>query len=258
MSETHPAIAPRAGVPHRARRSWRAPALSNRGRVRRAVAALATAALVTAGLAAATSPAQAAPVTVGYRDFSYGTVSAPTGQKPESKLWYTQDNVWWGSMFNSSTRRYEIYRFDLASQSWSTTGVSIDARASTEADALYDRPRQALRRLAREGHRQVADLSMKYEQYTYTSGSLDARRRLSCHHTSVKPRDAVLDRDSTGTVWVIWTEPNGAGGRKVEIAHSLADTQHWSAPYDLPGTSHASNLGTDEIATSSRTTNRSA
>jgi hypothetical protein len=32
---------------------------------------------------------------VGMRDFSYGTtVTAPTGQKPESKLWWTSGGTW--------------------------------------------------------------------------------------------------------------------------------------------------------------------
>src|SRR5205809_305991 len=36
------------------------------------------------------------PVTAGYRDFSYGTsgVAEPTGEKPESKLWWN-DGLWW-------------------------------------------------------------------------------------------------------------------------------------------------------------------
>ena len=46
---------------------------------------------------------------VGYRDFSYGGETAPTAQKPESKLWYTADGTWWGSLFNTETKRYEIY-----------------------------------------------------------------------------------------------------------------------------------------------------
>src|SRR5207245_3875466 len=50
---------------------------------------------------------------VGYRDFSFGTTatSTPTGEKPQSKLWFN-DGVCWGSMFSTTTSTYHIYRFN--------------------------------------------------------------------------------------------------------------------------------------------------
>src|SRR5580765_5531886 len=65
----------------------------------RARASLVALALVAAG-ALLPAAAGATPVTAGFRDFSYGTtVSAPTGQKPESKLWFN-DGRWWAVLFN--------------------------------------------------------------------------------------------------------------------------------------------------------------
>src|SRR5690348_11003278 len=54
---------------------------------------------------------------VGYRDFSFGTTatSTPTGEKPESKLWFN-DGVWWGSLFSTTTSTYHIYRFNASTQ----------------------------------------------------------------------------------------------------------------------------------------------
>lgn len=229
----------------------RSSATPRRGWRRRIVASLVTAALVTTALVAATSPAQAAIVEVGYRDFSYGTVATtPTGEKPESKLWYTADNIWWGSLFNKLSGHFEIYRFDGSQQSWSTTGVSIDSRAVTEADALYDKVSNKLYVVTHvKDTATSSDMTMKFEQYTYASGLWTLDSGFPINVSSSNPETAVLDRDSTGMVWITWTEPNGAGGRRVEIAHSTTDTQHWSAPYDLPGTTHANNLRTDEIAT---------
>jgi hypothetical protein len=55
-----------------------------------ALAALAAAIVLALFVMVLAIPARAVVVDVGYRDFSYGSsVSAPTGQKPESKLWYT-------------------------------------------------------------------------------------------------------------------------------------------------------------------------
>src|SRR5919197_4394442 len=52
----------------------------------------------------------------GTRDFSYSGASAPTGQKPQSKLWFN-DGSWWGVLYNSagtiaSGKGWHIYRFD--------------------------------------------------------------------------------------------------------------------------------------------------
>ena len=76
---------------------------------------------------------------VGYRDFSFAAngVSNPTGEKPQSKLWFN-DGVWWGSMFDRSTEEYHIYRYDWASHTWSDTGTLIDERNTSKADTLWD------------------------------------------------------------------------------------------------------------------------
>jgi hypothetical protein len=84
----------------------------NRAGARVLAAAVATFALALLLMSLAVG-AKAVVVEVGYRDFSYGTsVSAPTGQKPESKLWYTPDNIWWGVLYNKTAGRFEIYGFD--------------------------------------------------------------------------------------------------------------------------------------------------
>src|SRR3954453_8871084 len=56
--------------------------------------------------------AAAEPAVAGYRDFSYGSsVSAPTGQKPESKLWFN-DGLWWGGLWNKANARYDIWKLN--------------------------------------------------------------------------------------------------------------------------------------------------
>ena len=74
---------------------------------------------------------------VGYRDFSFNATSvvAPTGEKPQSKLW-VNDGTWWGSLFNKSTEEFHIYRYDRAAHTWSDSGTLIDERNSSKADTL--------------------------------------------------------------------------------------------------------------------------
>jgi hypothetical protein len=77
---------------------------------------------------------------VGTRDFAYNgpSVSEPTSQKPQSKLWYTPDNIWWGVLFDVASDDFEIYRFDVATDRWVATNIKVDERNQSLADALWD------------------------------------------------------------------------------------------------------------------------
>lgn len=105
--------------------------------VPRTAATIAVAALAALFVAA---PAGAAP-DVGQRSFKYGTaVSAPTSDKPQSKLWYTTDAqgkvTWWATMWNGS--KFLIYRFDSSSSTWQPTSTEVDNRSLAVQDALWD------------------------------------------------------------------------------------------------------------------------
>jgi hypothetical protein len=170
-------------------------------------------------------PAQAAPDDVGYRDFSYGTALAPTGEKPQSKLWYTPDGLWWGSLYDPERQRFEIHQFMRDTQSWTSTGVQVDERIDSQADALFETARGRLFIVShlRDTARSAGDRSLRFLSYTYAGGSFVPDPGFPVTIAMVNPEAAVLDEDSTGTLWVTWTEPNGAGGRKVRVAHSTTD-----------------------------------
>src|SRR4051794_21756211 len=52
---------------------------------------------------------------VGFRDFSYGTgVTAPTGMKPQSKLWWTSGGHWWGVLWSTTANSWTIQKFNKA------------------------------------------------------------------------------------------------------------------------------------------------
>ena len=87
--------------------------------------------------AAAVAPAAAATGDIGSAGQSYGSLTRPpTGSKPESKLWF--NGGWWAGMFNAGASEHRIYKLDPATARWRDTGVPIDARASSRADALWD------------------------------------------------------------------------------------------------------------------------
>src|SRR3954447_3599128 len=101
--------------------------------------------LLAAVLLASASPA-AANAAAGYRDFSWAQamdrngpigLMGPTGEKPQSKLWYN-DGLWWADMFDVASNRWMIFRLDPATQTWVNTGTPLDERAQSWADTLWD------------------------------------------------------------------------------------------------------------------------
>jgi hypothetical protein len=202
--------------------------------------------------AALLTQASATAVEVGYRDFGYGTTtSAPTGQKPESKLWFN-DGSWWGALFNADSRRFEIYRHDavrLPDNPWVTTGVSLDTRRTSSADLLWDGTWLHALSHVRDTASTTTDIRLTYQRFAYDV----ARRTYSLDVGPVvlaeaRVEAAVLDRDSTGTLWMTWTDANSSGGRRVWITHTDGSDGHWVAPYVLP-VAGADTLSSDDIST---------
>jgi uncharacterized repeat protein (TIGR02543 family) len=174
------------------------------------------------------------PVTAGYRDF-YFTKSAnsmPTGEKPQSKLWWN-DGIWWGSLWDPGPKTHTIHRFNLATQSWTSTGTAIDSRANAKADALWDGQRLYIVSQVfthSPGPTTPSNGGLLY-RYSYNSASksysLDAGFPVSVN--SSISETLVLAKESTGKLWVTWTE-----GGKVKVNRSLADDLTWGTPFDLP------------------------
>ena len=196
------------------------------------------------------TPSAQAASNVGYRDFSYAAsgVSAPTGQKPQSKLWFN-DGSWWGILFNKSAEEYHIYQYNWATHAWSDTGTLVDERNSSSADALWDGASGKLY-VASAGPRSSDPAtnnanSGHFLRYSYNSTtkrySLDQGFPVT---VSVGGMEAiVLERDSTGRFWVTYTS-----NRKVRINHSSNATgDKWGTPFILPVTG-ASNLTYDDIS----------
>jgi IPT/TIG domain len=191
------------------------------------------------------------PVTNGYRDFSYGTtvVSAPTGEKPESKLWWN-DGLWWASLWNPTAAVYHIYQFDLPTQTWVDTGTPIDDRASSKADTLWD---QASQKLYIVSHRFLsvgasntnsANWGRLY-RYSYSSATHSYTLDVGFPVTVNRGRSEILviAKDSTGKLWVTYVE-----GSQVMINHSTGNDLTWGTPFVLPVSATATAVTSDDIS----------
>jgi hypothetical protein len=171
---------------------------------------------------------------VGYRDFSYGStvVTAPTGEKPESKLWWN-DDYWWGSMWDDAADEYRIYRLNPATETWENTGVAIDDRSTTKGDALSDGNKLYIASHVfdeRGGDTGPANSARLY-RYSYNAStesySIDSGFPLLINSSTSET--LVIDKDSAGKLWITWTQ-NG----KVMINCSTTDDLHWNTPIQLP------------------------
>jgi len=190
------------------------------------------------------------PITAGYRDFSYGSTvfEAPTADKPESKLWWN-DGLWWGILWNPSANKYRIHRFDLAAQTWVNVGPDVDDRSQALADALWDGQKLYIVSYVYSGGSQTsggaaASSSGRFYRYTYEAAtqtySLESGFPVTVN--SAISETLVLDKDSTGKLWVTWTQSS-----KVYLNYSATDGATWATPFALP--TQGSNTSSDDIST---------
>ena len=194
-------------------------------------------------------PANAAIANVGYKDFAFGSANAPTGEKPQSKLWFN-DGIWWGVMYNkaSTSSRFEIYRFNWATDTWTTTGVPVDARTKSSADALWTGSKlYIVSNVAPGATGDVKIYLMRYSYNTTTKTySVDSGFPVAVHHRGVET--VVIDQDSTGRLWVTFTDANSSGGRNAYVSHTTTNDNTWITPYVVP-VAGSNTLKSDDIST---------
>lgn len=167
---------------------------------------------------------------VGYRDFSWSatSVNGPTGEKPQSKLWF-HDGSWWGSLFNIAADAYTIHRFDWASQTWINTGTIIDNRNGSWADCLWDGTHLYIASAGRISTN--AAESARLMRYSYDAGAkrytLDTGFPVTI--TSGGMEAIVLDKDSLGKLWITYTQNN-----QVYVNRTQGSDSAWGTPFVPP------------------------
>lgn len=181
----------------------------------------------------------AADADIGYRDMAFNTsgVSDPTGQKPQSKLWYN-DGQWWGDFYSKGNDAYHIYALDWETQVWSDTGIALDDRENSWADVLWDGSFLYVASGTTSGPGRLY-------RYTYDANPLDSKPyKLSpgfpVQVTSHGMEALVMAKDGTGTLWITYTN-----GKKVYVARSDGSDSSWITPYVLPVPEASGLLGDD-------------
>jgi hypothetical protein len=179
---------------------------------------------------------------IGVEGLSYaGAGPNPTGEKPESKTWFN-DGSWWGSLWDTASKRYEIFRFNAQTNAWTSTNVALDTRSNSRADTLWDGTR-----LYVASHvfskSPASGYPARLYAFTYAAGVYSPARSPTIIN-NVRSESLVIDKDSTGQLWATWVQ-GGSGARKVWVNRTTSGTT-WGTPFELPvnGTSVAD----DDIA----------
>ena len=193
-----------------------------------------------------TSEARAAPGDIGYEGPpSNGSGAAPTGSKPESKLWWN-DGFWWASMWDVASSDFHIYRLDTVTQTWSDTGVALDDRSSTRADVLWH---AASGKLYVASHRFSESPSSGYPSRLYRlsyNPSTNTYTRDTGFPVTInnfRTETLVIDRDSTGQLWATWVQ-----GGKVWVNASVCNPTCNDASWGTAFSINPTNVRSDDIS----------
>jgi len=224
-----------------------------------------------AALVAAGTVLAGTPVTVGFKDHGYaGGAFRPSSDKPQSKLWYTDEgggNIqWWGGMFRFSTSpplsEYRIYKLTGADKStWTPTTAVVDRRDNSHGDYLWDESNDTLYVASVGGVNTSAPFAVpatpddvRIFRYTYDNttdtytqiGGSGTYRQIAGTGSTASPEyrggawSVTIDKDSDGRLWVVLAQ------NKL-VLYSISDDngQTWTPAAQLPAQgSNTINVGT--------------
>lgn len=207
--------------------------------------------------------AQSTPLSpFGYLNFSYtgyAGAGSPSGEKPESKLWWN-DGFWWGSLFNSSTSKFHIYRLNWGAQTWEDTGVVLDDRNNTKADTLWDNTAKKLyvaSHVAVESDGEEASLANSARLYRYSYDATAQKYSLDqgfpVNINKDRTETLVLAKAASGRFWITYisrgTTPKATPDYRVFV-NSSADGVTWGTPFvpTLNVTNTGVHVGRGDIA----------
>jgi hypothetical protein len=142
---------------------------------------------------------------------------APSGDKPQSKVWRAGD-TWWAVMVSVKKKVPTVHEL-RADHTWRDTGTVVDSRADSTADVLFEK--DALYVVSR-----TETGSITYSRFAYTPGKRTYARAQGFPVTVATggTESASLAKDSTGTVWATYTQ-----GARVWFARSAGtDDTTWS------------------------------
>jgi PKD repeat protein len=182
----------------------------------------------------------------GFMDMStQGSGGAATGEKPESKLWWNAGS-WWGVLLDSVSQTHHIFRLNRTTETWADTGVPVDNRSKSRADALWDGQHLYISSHLFASSSATATAGNPARLYRYSYDSAATTYRLDAGFpvdiSGYSSETLTIDKDSTGRLWATWTL-----GSQVYVNETVGSDATWGTPFPLQ-VSGASGLSSDDIS----------
>ncbi len=181
---------------------------------------------------------------VGYPDDPFGNLpgSAPTADKPQSKLWFN-DGAWWSVMFNTGDSTYHIYRLTWPNK-WVPTATLADDRPLAHADCLWDGTHLYIATTLSNVETNAANQGRLY-RYSYAGGVYTLDSGFPAVMMTKNVESLTIDKDTIGMLWITFTS-----GSRVYVDHSTTDDATWATPFIIPdlGQTGATSLNIDDIS----------
>lgn len=196
-----------------------------------ALVSVALATIVATGTALASTP-----VTVGYRDHNYGGgASRPSGDKPQSKLWYA-GGAWWAGMFYNTTvtpkfSEYRIWKLNETTHAWAVQGIGtkMDSRDKSHADYLFDSNTLYVASAHPKADAANPDDRIKFYRLAFNGSTYSLSHAAAVPGSEGGTNSAVIAKGSDGSLWITW---NALGKVKYALSRDNGDT--WTVAADLP------------------------
>lgn len=179
----------------------------------------------------------ATPVIAGYADHLYGDPNVPGGDDVtaphnQSKLWFN-DGTWFALMLDNATAKYRIYKFNMTTQNWANTGVQVDERNRSHADALADGNTLWVASSYNSTASAVTPKDLRVYKFNYNTTSkayaLASGYPKLIPGTSTGTTNATIAKDSAGHLWVAYNQ-----ALAVKVASSTNGGTTWTTA-DIPG-----------------------
>jgi hypothetical protein len=202
--------------------------------------------MLAAGLLSQISPPAtlAAGPNVGYLDDVFGDApgSAPTADKPQSKLWFN-DGAWWAVMFNAGDSKYHIYRLTWPDK-WLPTATLVDDRPLAHADCLWDGTHLYIATTLSNVETNAANEGRLY-RYSYAGGVYTLDTGFPTVMMTKNVESLAIDQDTFGKLWITFTS-----GSKVYVNRSTTNDATWGTPFVVPDPNQtgATSLNSDDIS----------
>ncbi|WP_459313237.1 CBM96 family carbohydrate-binding protein [Arthrobacter sp. MDT2-2] len=177
---------------------------------------------------------------VGVQGPSHSGTGTPTGTKRATNALWFNDGIWWGTLWDTASADFHIFRFNAGTNAWVDTGVVTETRSNTHHDVLWDGStlNVASYVFVNDGVPAAAGGPTTMRRYSYNASTDRYTLLDSTKINDQKVEVLTIDKDSTGRVWATWQQ-----GNKIYMNATGTDGKTWGTPFLHPAAASTGGSG---------------